>query len=239
VLHGIGVDSLDGEGRIVACEFDAFWFVCVYTPNAQNELARIDHRLAWEDAFRAFLKNLEAGIIPKYDNYEDIEGAGDLANSISEQDAGVATALPLGTCASAPVDGELLPVGFVEIAPDAPPLQPKPVVVCGDLNVAHNDIDLKNPGPNRGNAGFSDEERGKFDELLTAGFTDTFRMFYPDLEGAYTWWSYQRRARANNAGWRIDYFLVSDSIKDKIVSADIYNEIMGSDHCPVGLDIEF
>jgi exodeoxyribonuclease-3 len=217
----------------VACEFDTFWFVCVYTPNAQNELARIDYRLAWEDAFRDFLKNLEAGIIPTYDNYgegEHLPAEGAASSAVEP--------LPIGACASTLADGEPQATNYVEVAPDAPALAPKPVIVCGDLNVAHNDIDLKNPGPNRGNAGFSDEERSKFDELLAAGFTDTFRMFYPDLEGAYTWWSYQRRARANNAGWRIDYFLVSDSIKDKIVSADIYNEVMGSDHCPVGLDID-
>jgi len=115
----------------------------------------------------------------------------------------------------------------------------KPVIYCGDLNVAHNEIDLKNPGPNRGNAGFSDEERGKFTELVDAGFTDTFRLLHPDLTGAYSWWSYRGRARENNTGWRIDYFLVSDGIADKVQSASIYSEVFGSDHCPVGLEIDF
>jgi exodeoxyribonuclease-3 len=213
VLHGLGQDALDTEGRIVACEFDKFWFVGVYVPNAQNELARIDHRMMWEDAFRAFLKNLEAGIIPDYDNKTLSEGE---EPAIKPESGWIE--YPAGQDVSTP--------------------SPKPVVVCGDLNVAHEDIDLKNPGPNRGNAGFSDEERGKFEELLAAGFTDTFRHFYPDLEGAYSWWSYQRRARANNAGWRIDYFLVSDALVPQITSAEIYSEIMGSDHCPVGLTLD-
>ena len=165
------------EGRVCALEFDRFWFVDVYTPNAQNELARIDTRMAWDDAYRAFLKGLEG-------------------------EAG------------------------------------KPVVTCGDFNVAHEEIDLKNPKSNRGNAGFSDEERGKFTELLDAGFTDTFRHLHPDETGAYSWWSYRFNARKNNAGWRIDYFLVSDAVADRVRAAGIRNDIFGSDHCPVTLEIE-
>lgn len=165
------------EGRVCALEFERFWFVDVYTPNAQNELARIDTRMAWDDAYRAFLKSLES-------------------------ETG------------------------------------KPVITCGDFNVAHNEIDLKNPKSNRGNAGFSDEERGKFTELLDAGFTDTWRSLNPDVEGVYSWWSYRFNARKNNAGWRIDYFLVSDAIAGDIRDARIRNDIFGSDHCPVELEIE-
>lgn len=164
----------DNEGRICALEFDRFWFVDVYTPNAQDGLARIDYRMAWDDAYRAFLCDLAAV---------------------------------------------------------------KPVVTCGDYNVAHNEIDLKNPGPNRGNAGFSDQEREKFTALLDAGFTDTFRMLNPDLAGAYSWWSYRFNARKNNAGWRIDYFLVSDCLRDRVADARILTDVFGSDHCPVSLDI--
>ena len=165
------------EGRVCALEFEHFWFVDVYTPNAQNELARIDTRMAWDDAYRAFLQELE-------------------------RETG------------------------------------KPVVTCGDFNVAHEEIDLKNPKSNRGNAGFSDEERGKFTELLDAGFTDTFRLLHPDEEGAYSWWSYRFNARKNNAGCRIDYFLVSDAIADRVRDATIRSDIFGSDHCPVELVIE-
>ena len=165
------------EGRVCALEFDRFWFVDVYTPNAKEGLARIEGRMAWDDAYRAFLKGLE-----------DETG--------------------------------------------------KPIVTCGDFNVAHEEIDLKNPKSNRGNAGFSDEERGKFTELLNAGFTDTFRALHPDEEGAYSWWSYRFNARKNNAGWRIDYFLVSDAVRDRIVNARIRDDIFGSDHCPVELEIE-
>lgn len=186
VVHELGVPHLDTEGRICALEFKKFWFVCVYTPNAQDGLARIDHRMEWDDAFRAFCKGLEEGTTP----------------------AGPNTA------------------------------KPKPVIMCGDFNVAHNEIDLKNPGPNRGNAGFSDEERGKFNELLDAGFIDTFRMLHPDLEGAYSWWSYRGNARANNTGWRIDYFLASKKLKKKIQHAHIYSEIFGSDHCPVSVEVD-
>ena len=165
------------EGRVCALEFDRFWYVDVYTPNAQNELARLDTRMAWDDAYRAFLKNLE-------------------------EETG------------------------------------KPVITCGDFNVAHEEIDLKNPKSNRGNAGFSDEERGKFTELLDAGFTDTWRTLNPGVEGVYSWWSYRFNARKNNAGWRIDYFLVSDAIAPNIRDARIRNDIFGSDHCPVELDID-
>lgn len=165
------------EGRVCALEFDRFWFVNVYTPNAQSELARLSTRMAWDDAYRAFLLSLEA-------------------------ETG------------------------------------KPVVTCGDFNVAHNEIDLKNPKSNRGNAGFSDEERSKFTELLSAGYTDTYRAAYPDLEGAYSWWSYRFNARKNNAGWRIDYFLASNSIADRVRAAGIRSDIFGSDHCPVTLEIE-
>ena len=185
VLHGLGDDYLDTEGRICALEFPELWFVDVYTPNAQNELARIDHRMQWDDAFREFCKGLEAGTLP--------DG--------SKADA-------------------------------------KPVVMCGDFNVAHQEIDLKNPGPNRGNAGFSDEERGKFTELLDAGFIDTWRTLHPDTTGVYSWWSYRFSARKNNAGWRIDYFLTSEALRDRIVSAEIHGEVMGSDHCPVALELD-
>jgi exodeoxyribonuclease-3 len=186
VLHEVGYEELDDEGRICALEFPEFWFVDVYTPNAQDGLARIDHRMQWDDAFREFCKGLEEGTTP----------------------SGPSTA------------------------------EPKPVVMCGDFNVAHQEIDLKNPGPNRGNAGFSDEERGKFTDLLDAGFTDTFRLLHPDATGVYSWWSYRFNARKNNAGWRIDYFLVSNSLADKVESANILTEIYGSDHCPVSLDLD-
>ena len=174
VVLGVGVEELDHEGRLITLEYPNCFIATCYTPNAQDGLKRIDHRMAWEDAFREHLCTLDAI---------------------------------------------------------------KPVVVCGDLNVAHNEIDLKNPGPNRGNAGFSDEERGKFNELLAAGFTDTFRYRNPDLAGAYSWWSYRNHARQNNAGWRIDYFLVSDRLRDRIESTPIYSEVLGSDHCPVGLEL--
>ena len=174
VRYGVGVEELDLEGRLITLEFEKFYLVTCYTPNAQRGLARIDHRLKWDDAFRNYLAELDKS---------------------------------------------------------------KPVIACGDLNVAHKEIDLKNPGSNRGNAGFSDEERESFTRLLDSGFTDTFRYLNPDATGAYTWWSYMYKARQNNAGWRIDYFLVSDRIADRITAAPIYNEILGSDHCPVGLEI--
>ena len=174
VSYNIGVEEHSHEGRAITLEYEDFFLVCVYTPNAQDGLKRIDYRMRWEDDFRAYLCALD---------------------------------------------------------------QKKPVVVCGDMNVAHEEIDLKNPKQNVGNAGFSDEERGKFSELLASGFTDTFRRLYPDLTGAYSWWSYRFNARANNAGWRIDYFLVSDRIADRIGDAFILNQIEGSDHCPVGLEL--
>ncbi len=164
----------DDEGRVITCEFESFYLICCYTPNAQNELKRIDYRMEFEDDMRAYMLKLN---------------------------------------------------------------EKKPVILCGDLNVAHTEIDLKNPKTNRGNAGFSDEERGKFTELLDAGFTDSWRYQHPDTTGVYSWWSYRFNARKNNAGWRIDYFVVSDSIRDKIISTDIYTEVLGSDHCPVALEI--
>lgn len=172
VQYGIGIEELDTEGRVITLEYDQFYLVTCYTPNAQQGLARIDHRLKWEEAFKKFLIQLDLS---------------------------------------------------------------KPVILCGDLNVAHNEIDLKNPASNRGNAGFSNEERSCFTELLAAGFIDTFRHMYPDITGAYSWWSYRFNARANNAGWRIDYFLVSDRLSKKIQDAQIHPEVTGSDHCPVSL----
>lgn len=175
VSYGVGIPELDTEGRVITLEYEAFYLVTCYTPNAQDGLKRLDHRMAWDDAFRAHLIALDAK---------------------------------------------------------------KPVIACGDLNVAHQEIDLKNPGPNRGNAGFSDQEREKFTSLLESGFTDTFRYRNPDVTGAYSWWSYRFNARKNNAGWRIDYFLVSDRIREAVIAASIYSEIFGSDHCPVGIELE-
>ena len=175
VSFDIGIEEHDQEGRVITMEFEEFYLVNCYTPNAQRELTRLDYRMTWEDDFRAYLKKLD------------------------------------------------------EI---------KPVILCGDLNVAHQEIDLKNPKTNRGNPGFSDEERGKFGELLESGFVDTFRYLYPDTTDAYSWWSYRFKAREKNVGWRIDYFVVSERIKDKINEAKIHTEIFGSDHCPVELQIE-
>ena len=175
VRYGIGVPELDNEGRVITAEFPEFYLVTCYTPNAQRGLARLDHRMRWDEAFRSFLKELDTH---------------------------------------------------------------KGVIVCGDLNVAHQEIDLKNPKSNRGNAGFSDEERESFTKLLDAGFTDTFRYLHPDATGCYTWWSYMYKARQNNAGWRIDYFLVSDRLRGLIKETPIYHEIQGSDHCPVGLELQ-
>ena len=174
VRYGIGVEEHDHEGRVITAEFEDYYVVTVYTPNSQRELTRLDYRMQWEDAFRAYLLELD---------------------------------------------------------------QKKPVIVCGDLNVAHEEIDLKNPKTNRKNAGFSDEERGKMTELLSAGFTDTFRYFYPDLTGAYSWWSYRFKAREKNAGWRIDYFIVSNRLQPNLKDAKIHSNIMGSDHCPVELEL--
>ena len=208
-LHGLGFPHLDTEGRIVALEFEKFWFVDVYTPNAQNELARIAHRMEWDDAFRDFCKGLEEGV------------------------------LPAGVPVERPAKGEgHVAISELPVTQPGETAEPKPVIICGDFNVAHQEIDLKNPGPNRGKAGFSDEERGTFTHLLGDGFTDTFRALHPDVTGAYSWWSYRFKARENNAGWRIDYFLVSDELAPKITSACIYDEVYGSDHCPVGLELE-
>ncbi len=172
VRYGIELEEHSHEGRVITLEFEDFFLVNVYTPNAQRELARIDYRMQFEDDFRAYLLTLN---------------------------------------------------------------QQKPVIVCGDMNVAHQEIDLKNPKTNRGNAGFSDQERGKMTELLGSGFVDSFRSLYPDKTGAYTWWSYMRNARATNAGWRIDYFLLSEDCADRLQDALIYADIYGSDHCPVGI----
>ena len=171
-----GIDGLyNDEGRLITLEFEDFWFINSYTPNAQRELARIDYRMKFEDDLREYMKKLDAT---------------------------------------------------------------KPVILCGDLNVARNEIDLKNPKSNVGSAGFSDEERAKIRELLEAGFTDSFRHFYPDKTGAYTWWSYMFKSRERNTGWRIDYFIVSDRFVSRLNDAVIYPDIMGSDHCPVGIDID-
>ena len=174
MTNGIGIEEHDQEGRVITAEYDNFYLVCCYTPNSQRELARLDYRMTWEDAFRAYLLELD---------------------------------------------------------------KKKPVILCGDLNVAHNEIDLKNPKTNRKNAGFSDEERAKMTELLESGFTDTFRYLYPDAVDEYSWWSYMGKARDRNVGWRIDYFVTSESLKDRLVSAKIHTDIFGSDHCPVELEI--
>ena len=175
VTYGLGLEEHDHEGRVITLEFADYYFVTVYTPNSKRELEPLDYRMVWEDAFRAYLLDLDSK---------------------------------------------------------------KPVIVCGDLNVAHKEIDLKNPNTNRRNAGFTDEEREKFTELLAAGFTDTFRALYPDKEGIYTWWSYLRKARETNAGWRIDYFITSECLQGSLKDATIHNEIFGSDHCPVGLELD-
>lgn len=175
VYYGMNDAYYDNEGRVITLEYDAYFVVTCYTPNAQDGLKRLEYRMSWEDKFRGYLLSLDAQ---------------------------------------------------------------KPVIFCGDLNVAHEEIDLKNPKTNRGNAGFSDEEREKFTVLLESGFTDTFRHLHPDLTGAYSWWSYRFNARKNNAGWRIDYFCVSDRLAEKIVSASIHSEIFGSDHCPVELILD-
>lgn len=174
VTYGIGVEEHDHEGRVITLEFEEFYLVTVYTPNSQNELKRLDYRMEWENAFRAYLLALK---------------------------------------------------------------EKKGVIVCGDMNVAHKEIDLKNPKTNRQNAGFTDEERAKMTELLDSGFVDSFRYFYPDAEGIYSWWSYRFQARAKNAGWRIDYFLVSKELAERMDSASIHTDILGSDHCPVELQI--
>lgn len=174
VSYGIGIDEHDHEGRVITLEYDNFYLVTVYTPNSQNELARLDYRMVWEDDFREYLMKLSAK---------------------------------------------------------------KSVIVCGDLNVAHEEIDLKNPKTNRMNAGFTDQEREKMTSLLNAGFIDTFRHFYPDKKDIYSWWSYRFKAREKNAGWRIDYFLVSKDLEKCLEDAKIHADVLGSDHCPVELDI--
>lgn len=174
VTYGLGIEEHDKEGRVITCEFEDFYYVTCYTPNSQSELARLDYRMTWEDAFRNYLIELDKN---------------------------------------------------------------KPVILCGDLNVAHKEIDLKNPKTNRKNAGFTDEERDKFSELIESGFIDSFRYFYPDAEGIYSWWSYRFKAREKNAGWRIDYYVVSERLKDRLEDAKIHTEVFGSDHCPVELDL--
>ena len=176
VSYNIGIEEHGAEGRTITLEYEDFYLVCVYTPNAQDGLTRLDYRMSWEDAFREYLCGLD---------------------------------------------------------------KTKPVIVCGDMNVAHEEIDLKNAKANVGNPGFSDEERAKFTELLAAGFTDSFRYLYPDRRDAYSWWSYRAAARERNVGWRIDYFVVSDRLRDNIKDAYILPEITGSDHCPVGLDMSW
>ena len=174
VTYGLGIEEHDHEGRVITAEYEDFYLVACYTPNSQDGLKRLDYRMGWEDAMRAYLLRLDAV---------------------------------------------------------------KPVVYCGDLNVAHEEIDIKNPQSNRRNAGFTDEERGKMTALLASGFTDSFRFLYPDRAGIYSWWSYRFNARKNNAGWRIDYFIVSDRLREKIAAADILTEVYGSDHCPVTLEL--
>ena len=176
VSYNIGIEEHGAEGRTITLEYEDFYLVCVYTPNAQDGLKRLDYRMSWEDAFREYLCSLD---------------------------------------------------------------KLKPIIVCGDMNVAHEEIDLKNAKANVGNPGFSDEERAKFTELLSAGFTDSFRYLYPDRRDAYSWWSYRAAARERNVGWRIDYFVVSDRLRGNIKDAYILPEITGSDHCPVGLDMSW
>ena len=174
VWYGLDIEKHDHEGRAITLEYENFYLLCVYTPNSQRELARLQYRMEWEDALREYIKSLDTT---------------------------------------------------------------KPVIYCGDLNVAHEEIDLKNPKTNHHSAGFTDEERGKFTELLNAGFKDTFRTLYPE-KIEYSWWRYMFQARAKNVGWRIDYFVVSDRLMPKVKDSKIYTEIMGSDHCPVGIEVE-
>lgn len=172
VSYGIGIEEHDHEGRVITAEFEDHYFVTCYTPNSKDGLLRLDYRMVWEDAFRAYLLDLN---------------------------------------------------------------KKKPVILCGDLNVAHKEIDLKNPKTNRRNAGFTDEERGKMTELLESGFVDSFRHFYPDVTDVYSWWSYRFKAREKNTGWRIDYFVVSEDFKERMKDAKIHMDVLGSDHCPVEL----
>ena len=174
VSYGLGIPEHDSEGRAITLEYEDFYLLCVYTPNSQRELARLDYRMSWEDALREYI------------------------------------------------------IGLDKI---------KPVVYCGDLNVAHEEIDLKNPKTNHFSAGFSDEERGRFTELLESGFSDTFRTLYPDTV-KYSWWSYMYKAREKNVGWRIDYFVVSNRLMERVKDAYILTDVMGSDHCPVGMELQ-
>jgi exodeoxyribonuclease-3 len=176
VRRGLGVEQHDHEGRCVTLEYPDFWLVCVYVPNAQDGLKRLDYRMSWEDDFRAYLQTLD---------------------------------------------------------------REKPVIACGDMNVAHEEIDLKNPDTNHMNPGFTDQERGKMTELLSSGFSDSFRLLHPEERDAYSWWSFRTNARARNVGWRIDYFLISDRLRDRVVTAAIHPEVMGSDHCPVELELQW
>ena len=175
VIYGMGIEEHDQEGRMITLEFEDFYFICVYVPNSQEGLKRLDYRMKWEDDFRSYVLELD---------------------------------------------------------------KKKPVIVCGDMNVAHKEIDLKNPSSNHKNPGFTDDEREKMGILLDSGFVDSFRYMYPDKTEAYSWWSYRFNSRARNAGWRIDYFLVSEKLKDKIVDASIHSDVMGSDHCPIELEIK-
>lgn len=175
VSYGIGIDEHDHEGRVITLEYDDYYMITCYTPNSQNELARLPYRMTWEADFLAYLNRLNAA---------------------------------------------------------------KPIILCGDLNVAHEEIDIKNPKTNRNNAGFTDDERNKMTEFLNAGYTDTFRYFYPDRKDIYSWWSYRFQAREKNAGWRIDYFITSSALNDKLIGAAIHTDILGSDHCPIELTIE-
>lgn len=227
VTTGIGIKEHDNEGRVVTAEFEDHYLVTVYTPNSQDALKRLDYRMEWEDAFRNYLKNLETGSADLSDN---VTGAFE----ISDAYAGILqTNAAEGDSADSADDSVACIIMRTKLSGE-----PKPVIVCGDMNVAHEEIDLKNPKTNHKNAGFSDEERAKMTELLDAGFIDTFRYFYPDAEGIYSWWSYRFNARANNAGWRIDYFLVSRDLEDRIKDARILTDVYGSDHCPVVLDWE-
>lgn len=175
VKYGVGEANKESEGRIITLEYEHFYLVNVYTPNAQRDLARLSYRLTWEENIQQYLKELDLK---------------------------------------------------------------KPVIYCGDLNVAHQEIDIRNAKSNQGNSGFTIEEREKMSELLEAGFIDTYRYFYPDKEGAYTWWSYMNKVRERNIGWRIDYFIVSERLRERLKKAEIHADVMGSDHCPVLLDID-
>ena len=219
VSYGIGIDEHDHEGRVITLEMEDFYLVCVYTPNAQDELKRLEYRMRWEDDFRAYLTGLAAKEHP-------------LPGNQTNPDTDSATK-------EHPLSGNSATTGADSVSKETgPATRKKGVIVCGDLNVAHKEIDLKNPSSNRKNPGFTDEERSQFTNLLNAGFIDTFRHFYPDQTDIYSWWSYRFQARQRNSGWRIDYFVVSDDLKPRLVDAKIHTEIYGSDHCPVELTIK-